>query len=163
VTGALTREDEVDEILGAEGPLLAADRLHDWVWSVAAPIWPSGMYRHAVQTAGTNVDNMAKAKLHRTDISGYKLAGEAWSAAVPSPGRRRLRPVGFGTPDERRRPVGLAGARATTLCGRRSDVGGERSVQLESAGAWATQRTVRPVSDIGRSAVAGMPDTDRHH
>src|SRR5690606_32773940 len=61
--------------------------------------------------AGTNVDNMAKAKLRRTDVSGVKLAGEAWGSADPSPGRPRLRPEGFGSPGDETYESALAGAR----------------------------------------------------
>lgn len=109
--GVIDHAEELDSIVASGGPALDSENLHPWVWSVASPIWSTGMYRHAVQTAGANVDNMAKAKLRRTDVSGVKLAGEAWGSADPSPGRTRLRPVGFGSPGDESYESALAGAR----------------------------------------------------
>ncbi len=109
--GVIVHSEELNSIVAGGGPALDSENLHPWVWSVASPIWSTGMYRHAVQTAGANVDNMAKAKLRRTDVSGVKLAGEAWGSAEPSPGRPRLRPNGFGSPGDESYESALAGAR----------------------------------------------------
>lgn len=108
--GVIDHAEALESIV-AGGPALDSANLHPWVWSVASPIWPTGMYRHAVQTAGANVDNMAKAKVRRTDVSGVKLAGEAWGSADPSSGRPRLRPEGFGAPGDESYESALAGAR----------------------------------------------------
>lgn len=109
--GVIDHAQELNSIIAGGGPALDSGNLHPWVWSVASPIWPTGMYRHAVQTAGTNVDNMAKAKLRRTDVSGVKLAGEAWGSAEPSSGRPRLRPKGAGSPGDESYESALAGSR----------------------------------------------------
>lgn len=108
--GAIDHDEAVEEIVGG-GPALESSALHTWVWSVAAPIWATGMFRLAIQSAATNVDNMTKAKLHRTDLSGSKLAGEAWAQKDPSAGRPRLRPTGFGEPGDESYESALAGAR----------------------------------------------------
>lgn len=109
--GVINHAEELSSIVLGGGPALDSEKLHPWVWSVASPIWSTGMYRHAVQTAGANVDNMTKAKLRRTDVSGVKLAGEAWGSTAPTPGRPRLRPEGFGSPGDESYESALAGAR----------------------------------------------------
>jgi hypothetical protein len=53
--GILGGKERLDTILGAQGPKLAASRMHPWVWEAAARLWDSGNRRAAVQQAAAAV------------------------------------------------------------------------------------------------------------
>jgi hypothetical protein len=98
--GLLAAEEELEQILGPIGPRVAADELHEWVWSAAASLWDDDYRREAVQAAATMVDTHTQAKLGRSDLSGADLMMQAWSTDPPREGNPRLRLSGFeaGTP-----------------------------------------------------------------
>lgn len=81
--GLLEHDRELTEILGPQGPQVAADDLHEWVWSAAASLWDDGYRREAVQAAATLIDTHAKAKLGRADISGADRMLQAWTLDAP--------------------------------------------------------------------------------
>ncbi len=110
--GALAHEVELHSILGPDGPVLAANALHHWVWESASSAWQAGLRRSAVQAAATRVDNETQFKLGRDDLTGKDLASQAWSSDPPKSGSPRLRPTGFGSPSSASFVSALEGARA---------------------------------------------------
>lgn len=81
--GLLEHEQELSEILGARGPQVPAERLHDWVWAPASSLWDDGHRREAIHAAATQIEVHAKAKLGRTDLSGSDLMLQAWALEPP--------------------------------------------------------------------------------
>lgn len=102
--GAIASKQEADEIMGPQGPKLAAASLHEWVWEPAARLWSDGHRRSAVQAAATALyDVRVPAKLgrERDTRGGVDLMGQAFSTKSPEPGAPRLRLtyVRDGTPE----------------------------------------------------------------
>lgn len=95
--GAIVSRQEAAEILGPQGPQLAAAQLHPWVWTHAAQLWSDGHRRAAVQAAATAVfDSHVPAKLGRKrDLRGVDLMGQAFSTKPPEPDAPRLRLPGI--------------------------------------------------------------------
>jgi hypothetical protein len=91
--GAIRDREELEANLADQGPKLAADGLHPWVWDHAKSLWADGHRRSAVQTAGTALfDAHVPAKLGkaRDQTGGFNLMG-AFSPKDPAPGSPRLR------------------------------------------------------------------------
>jgi hypothetical protein len=102
--GAILSRQEAAEILGPQGPQLAAAQLHPWVWDHAAQLWSDGHRRAAVQAAATGLfDSHVPAKVGRQRDSkgGVDLMGQAFSIKPPEPGAPRLRFTSIppGTPE----------------------------------------------------------------
>src|ERR1035437_7485184 len=103
--GAILGRQDVEEILGPQGPQLAAAQLHPWVWDHAANLWSDGHRRSAVQAAATGLfDSHIPAKLGRqreTKKGGKDLMGQAFSDKPPEQGapRRRFTDITEGTPE----------------------------------------------------------------
>ena len=102
--GAINTMGETADILGPQGPKLAAQDLHPWVWNAAAALWSDGHRRAAVQAAATALfDTYAPAKLglQRDTRGGADLMGKAFSKDPPGPGAPRLRftAITLGTPE----------------------------------------------------------------
>jgi len=102
--GAILSQEEAADILGPQGPKLAAARLHPWVWKHAAELWSDGHRRAAVQAAATALfDSHIPAKLgrQRDTRGGADLMGQAFSTRPPEPGAPRLRfaAIPDGTPE----------------------------------------------------------------
>jgi len=89
--GILADQEEWAANLAPEGPVIAADQLHPWVWASASTLWDSGHYRQAVQAAATAINAKTQAKLGRRDVSDDKLMQDAFSENPPQPGQPRLR------------------------------------------------------------------------
>jgi hypothetical protein len=92
--GVIFHQQEIADIVGPQGPQLAASQLHPWVWDHAAKLWSDGHRRAAVQAAATALfDTYIPTKLHRErDIKGgADLVGRAFSIKPPEPGAPRLR------------------------------------------------------------------------
>lgn len=89
--GALDDLAELTEHLGPEGPSIAADSLHPWVWEAAQPLWASRHYRQSVAAAAGVVSAQLQAKLDRYDMNDAALVVQAFSPDNPQPGRPRLR------------------------------------------------------------------------
>ncbi len=77
--------------LAPDAPLLAADRVHPWVWEPARPLWEIQQFRQALLAAATAINGPLQAKLGRRDISDDKLIQECFSEEAPEPGKPRLR------------------------------------------------------------------------
>jgi uncharacterized protein (TIGR02391 family) len=75
----------------SEGPVMAADQLHPWVWDAVRGLCEAGHYRQAVQAAATAISARTQVKLGRQDITDVKLMQEAFSPSAPVPGSPRLR------------------------------------------------------------------------
>ena len=102
--GIIQTREETAEILGPQGPKLAATQLHRWVWSPAAEMWSNNHRRAAVQAAATSLfDIQVPTKLDRQrgTQGGVDLMGQAFSTRPPEPGVPRLRFVEIpeGTPE----------------------------------------------------------------
>ena len=102
--GAILSRQEAAEILGPQGPQLAATQLHRWVWGPAAELWSNNHRRAAVQAAATSLfDVQVPAKLdrQRDTRGGVDLMGKAFSTSPPEPGAPRLRftDISEGTPE----------------------------------------------------------------
>jgi hypothetical protein len=84
--------------LAPDTPLLAADRLHPWVWEAARPLWEIQQFRQALLAAVTAINAQLQAKAGRRDISDDRLIQECFSEKDPEPGKPRLRTP--GDPDD---------------------------------------------------------------
>lgn len=89
--GILEDRDEREEILGAFGPTLAANRLHPWVWEAAARLWDGGHYDSAVHAAYKAVERQTQVSISRLDLDGKALYGQAFSIKDAPSGEKRLR------------------------------------------------------------------------
>jgi hypothetical protein len=120
--GILAHSDEVDEIIGPQGPVLSAVGLHPWVWDSAAKPWGDGHRRASIQAAATRVDTETQSKLERWDISGYDLGNQAWTGDDPTEGKPRLRPPGYDPQSETSRSElnGARGLHAGVMAGIRN-------------------------------------------
>jgi hypothetical protein len=90
--GFLGGRERLDAILGAQGPNLAAARMHPWVWEAAARLWDGGHRRAAVQQAAAAVfDGYFPAKLRL--VKGAKCTDPRSLAGAfnPDSGSPRLR------------------------------------------------------------------------
>lgn len=99
--GLLSQREEYRTIFGSTGPQLSASVLHPWVWDAAKHLWTDRHYRNAVANAATQVELMLRAKVDRSDMSGSKLVGEAFSLSEPKPGKARLRLPGLEPSSDR--------------------------------------------------------------
>ena len=102
--GIIQTQEETAEILGPQGPQLAAAQLHPWIWLHAAQLWSDSHRRAAVQAAATALfDSHIPAKLRRQRDTrgGADLMGQAFSIKPPEPGTPRLRFIEIpeGTPE----------------------------------------------------------------
>jgi hypothetical protein len=98
VIGRLRTDDVISEIIGPQGPQLAATNLHPWIWEPAARLWNNDHRREALQAAATALfDQWTPAKLGRErDARGGKdLMGQAFSTKDPESGSPRLRIPGY--------------------------------------------------------------------
>ncbi|MCY3618189.1 MAG: hypothetical protein OXH29_12220 [bacterium] len=90
--GILERQADYQQIFGPEGPTLAADRLHSWVWSAAANLWDDGHHIAAVDAAFKKVELQTQQKLRASKRrSGADLYAQAFSLDDPKPDTPRLR------------------------------------------------------------------------
>lgn len=90
---ALEDADEIAEMLGEEGPTLAAGQLHPWVWDGARSLWQSGHFVEAVVAALKMVNAHAQAKSSRPDLSETDLFNQLFKLDAGKPGEARLRIV----------------------------------------------------------------------
>jgi hypothetical protein len=90
----LTRQAEIDEILGDDAPQMSASHLHPWVWEGARSLWQSGHRREAVRAASVKVNAETQNKLAVRDLSETPLFQMAFSSDAPSIGKPRLKPPG---------------------------------------------------------------------
>lgn len=91
--GRLKFMEVEEEILGPEGPVLAAQDLHEWIWNPAVDLWNDGHFKHGVSAAaGALFDHQIPAKL---GVSRAKSAKDqvtsAFSTDAPKPDSPRLR------------------------------------------------------------------------
>jgi hypothetical protein len=92
LAGILRGRQRRDEVMGAAGPKLAANRMHPWVWEAAARLWEGGNRRAAVQQAAAAVFDghlpallrLAKGAMQPLDMVNMALAD------TPSSGRVHL-------------------------------------------------------------------------
>jgi hypothetical protein len=89
--GVLADMDAWHEHLTPDAPVLAADRLHPWVWDASRTFWDSGHHRAAVQAAASAINAHTQAKLGRLDVSDVRLMQETFSPHEPKTGEPRLR------------------------------------------------------------------------
>ena len=89
--GVLEHWEERRQILGPTGPILAATRLHEWVWDAAKSRWDDGYYDDAVHAAAESVNQKTQVKLNRRDLSGTELYQQAFSPVDALPEQPRLR------------------------------------------------------------------------
>lgn len=79
------------EILGPVGPLLAANRLHPWVWNAAVDRWASGHWADAVGAAARAVEELTQQQSGLSSTSGPGLFSLLFSTEPPAPDKPRLR------------------------------------------------------------------------
>lgn len=89
--GVLEHWEARQRILGPTGPVLAASRLHEWVWDAAKGRWDVGYYGDAVHAAAEAVNQKTQMKLGRRDLSGTDLYRQAFSTDDASAEQPRLR------------------------------------------------------------------------
>ncbi len=79
--------------------MLAAARMHPWVWDIAAERWGDGRHRDAIQAAATAIfDLHLPLKLVETGWEPERMV--AAFRPENSPGEKRLRLDGFPDPDD---------------------------------------------------------------
>ena len=88
--GILEQAATRQTIFGPVGPVLAANRLHPWVWNAAADLWDGGHHGPAVHEAAKAVELQTQLKIHRRDLDGKDLYAKAFSTKS-TPGETRLR------------------------------------------------------------------------
>ena len=91
LVGALKYLGVREQILGPAGPTLAANRLHPWVWDVAADLWDGGHHAQAVEDAFQSVERRTQVKVNNLNLNGKGLYGEAFSTKAPTAEMSRLR------------------------------------------------------------------------
>lgn len=89
--GTLRRSAALADALASDGPVLATDNLHRWVWEPASSLWADGHERSAIHAAASQVEAQLQAKVGRDDVSGAALVREAFSLDAPAQGKARLR------------------------------------------------------------------------
>ena len=94
--GILEQAATRQTIFGPAGPVLAANRLHPWVWNAAADLWDGGHHGPAVHEAAKAVELQTQIKIDRRDLDGKDLYAKAFSTNP-----RRVR-RDCGTPISRR-------------------------------------------------------------
>lgn len=109
--GILDDLDEVAENLGPQGPSVAADQLHPWVWDAARGLWESGHYRQSVAAAAGLVSANLQTKVQRRDVNDDDLMTQSFSLADPQPGKPRLRLRGHDETARSRQEGALSYAR----------------------------------------------------
>lgn len=91
LVGRLRDTNLRSEILGHRGPLLAANRLHSWVWNAAVDRWASGHWTDAVGAAARAVEELTQQKTGLSSVSGPNLFSLLFSLEPAEPGKPRLR------------------------------------------------------------------------
>ncbi len=102
LAGAIATEQEAEEIIGPQGPKLAAASLHEWVWDHAASLWSAGHRREAVRAAGVAIfESHLPAAVGLSKDVGTEALCSVFKTDSPAPGRPRLRIRGYseGTDD----------------------------------------------------------------
>lgn len=87
----LRMQDEFEENLGENSPILNAAQLHPWVWDAAKPLWISGHFAEAVRAASVVVNARTQEKLSRRNIAETDLFAQAFTTDAPKEGASRLR------------------------------------------------------------------------
>ncbi|HWR48933.1 MAG TPA: TIGR02391 family protein [Pseudonocardiaceae bacterium] len=95
--GVLEDQAVLRSKLAPDAPVLAADRMHPWIWEPARPLWEIQQFRQALLAAATAVNAQLQAKVGRRDVSDDKLIQECFGDKVPEPGKARLRVPGDPT------------------------------------------------------------------
>ncbi len=91
LVGIVEQDADFQRMSGPVGPMLAASRLHRWVWNAAASLWDDGHYEPAVHEAAKAVELRTQLKVGRRDISGKDLYAQAFSVKEPTGKMPRLR------------------------------------------------------------------------
>lgn len=89
--GILSQREEHEAIFSPKGPMLAADRMHRWVWDASANLWSNGHYGPAVEAAAKAVEQQTQLKLNHPGLHGKDLYSKAFSTKPPEPDNPRLR------------------------------------------------------------------------
>lgn len=87
----LRRSAELEEKLGAPGPVLSVSTMHRDVWDAASSLWRNGHFGEAVSAAAKSVNAAMQSKVGRRDLSDSKLVAECFTPGPPGPGSPRLR------------------------------------------------------------------------
>lgn len=74
----LEDRDEWEEHLSPEGPSLAANNLHEWIWGAAAQFWDAGQYEAAVEYGAKSLNAHIQQKSSMS-IADRELASETFS------------------------------------------------------------------------------------
>jgi uncharacterized protein (TIGR02391 family) len=88
--GIAENYEELQKHLKPDAPYIAADGLHEWVWTAAQPLWAADAKREAVFAATRVINARIQQKSGRHDISEYDLAMQVFDSADPQPGKPRL-------------------------------------------------------------------------
>lgn len=102
----LEDRDEWREHLSPEGPALAANGLHQWIWGAAAQFWDAGQYEAAVEYGAKSLNAHIQQKSRMT-ISDRELASEVFSPRLRSTNVRLWLPGERETETWRSRQDGL--------------------------------------------------------
>jgi hypothetical protein len=74
LSAVLSKQAEIEVIVGPVGPQLSARSLHPLIWSTAWRLWDDGHHRQAVQTAAAALESHLQAIVGRGDVAGQDLA-----------------------------------------------------------------------------------------
>lgn len=88
--GMLEDRAELSRALAPDPPVLAADRMHPWVWEAARPLWEIGQFRQALLAASTSINAHLQMMVDRRDVSDDKLINECFSEKEVEPGKPRV-------------------------------------------------------------------------
>jgi len=100
--GLLGGQERFDQVMGVQGPKLAAASMHPWVWNAAAQLWEDGHRRAAVQQAASAIfDGYVPAALGVPKGDSSSDPSSAFSDKSPAPNSPRFHLPGFteGTAD----------------------------------------------------------------
>ncbi len=95
--GLAENYEDLQRNLKPDAPYMAADGLHQWVWTAAQPMWEADARQEAVNTAARAINARIQQKAGRHDIGEYDLVIQVFDTQDPKPGKPRLRLPGDRT------------------------------------------------------------------
>jgi len=87
--GVLRDRDEWKVRLAPDAPSLTADEMHPVIWAAAAPVWETGQYKTAAQSAAVSLSAHVKARVG-SHLNDRELMQQVFSHDPPKGGQVRL-------------------------------------------------------------------------
>ncbi len=145
--GLASNYDDLRVKLKPDAPYLAADGMHNWVWTAAQPMWQADAYQEAVLAAVRVINARIQQRTGRHDISEYDLVMQVFDVSEPQPGKPRLRLPGDRTkPSWRSRQEGIKFFAAGYFRAIRNPAAHEESV------AWSEQEALEYLAALSALA-----------